>query len=450
MVNRKPTNTVSLAVTFLLLFAAGNCCAQNIWVCSWAASQQLPEPQNSLAVDDLRDATLRQVVHLSIGGTQVRVHFSNRFGTAPLHFASVHIARATSPAPGTIDPLADKALTFSRRPDVTVPAGAEYVSDPISFPVAPLSDLAVTIHFDVAPSGQTGHPGSRATSYLVHGDLVSAAALPESRKVEHWYFIAAVDVTAPPQAVAVVALGDSITDGHGSTTNRNDRWPDLLAKRLQLDRMTQSIAVVNEGIGGNRLLLDGLGPNALARLDNDVLAPAGVRLLIVLEGINDLGMLMRDGEVPKIEQEALVHRMVSAYEQIVARAHAHGIEAIGATLLPFVGSQFYHPGPDAEADRQTINQWIRTPGNFDAVIDFDKATRDPEHPDRLLAVFDSGDHLHPSPAGYAAMAEAIPLSLLTSAPPSQAAASMRWIRLHDCSASRPLPLDETHPGPESR
>jgi len=426
MVNRKRGMKASLSVIFLLLFSdIVNCRAQSNWVGSWAAAQQLPEPQNSLGLDELRDATLRQVVHLSIGGTQLRVHLSNRFGAAPLHFASVHIARATSPASGRIDPLTDKALNFSRRPDVTVPAGAEYLSDPISFPAAALSDLAITIHFDVSPSGQTGHPGSRATSYLAQGNLVSAAELPQPKKVEHWYFIAAVDVAVSPRAAVVVALGDSITDGHGSTTDGNDRWPDLLAKRLQADPATRSVAVLNEGIGGNRLLLNGLGPNGLARLDNDALAPAGVRYLIVLEGINDLGMLLRDGEVSKVEQEALVYRIISAYEQIIARAHAHGILAIGATLLPFVGSEFYHPGADAEADRQTINQWIRTPGHFDAFIDFDKVTRDPEHPDRLRAALDCGDHLHPSPAGYAAMAEAIPLSLFAPAPSPPAAASVR-------------------------
>jgi len=410
--------TSPAAIFVLFLAAAGNCRAQSNWVCSWAASQQLPEPQNSLGVDELRDATLRQSVHLSIGGTQLRVHFSNRFGITPLHIASVHLARAASLALGTIDVHTDKALAFSGRPDVTIPAGAEYLSDPISFTAPALSDLTTTIYFDVPPSEQTGHPGSRATSFLSRGNVVSVAELPAPKKVEHWYFLAGVDVAAPPRAAAVVALGDSITDGHGSTTNGNDRWPDLLAKRLQADRTARSVAVLNEGIGGNRLLLNGLGPNALARLDHDVLAPAGVRYLIVLEGINDLGMLMRESEVSKAEQEALVQSMISAYEQIVARAHAHGIKTVGATLLPFVGSEFYHPGPDAEAHRQTINQWIRAPGHFDAVIDFDKVTRDPVHPERLLAAFDSGDHLHPSPAGYAAMAEAIPLALfvdLTSA-----------------------------------
>jgi len=277
-----------------------------------------------------------------------------------------------------------------------------------------LSDLAITIHFETAPAGQTGHPGSRATSYLVHGDMVSAAELPEPKKVEHWYFIAAVEVTAPPKAAAIAALGDSITDGHGATTDGNNRWTDVLAQRLQTENAKHPRAVINEGIGGNRLLLDGLGPNALARFDEDVLAPAGVRYAIVLEGVNDLGMTTREGEIAASEHEALVRRILSAYEQMIMRAHAHGIEVIGATILPFVGSQFYHPGPATEADRQAINEWIRTRGHFDAVIDFDKVVRDPEHPDHLLAKFDSGDHLHPSVAGYAAMAQAIPLTLFAA------------------------------------
>lgn len=420
IIGKATRNSARLAGLLLFLLAAnGNSHGQSRWICSWATAQQLPEPHNSLAVDDLRDATLRQVVHLSIGGAELRVHLSNRFGRAPVKFDSVHVARAKSPASialnaGAIDVSTDKALSFSGRADVTVPAGAEYVSDPLAFSATALSDLAITIHFETAPAGQTGHPGSRATSYLVHGDLISAVELPEPKKVEHWYFIAGVDVTAPPKAAAIAALGDSITDGHGATTDRNNRWTDVLAQRLQAGNAKHPRALINEGIGGNRLLLDGLGPNALARFDEDVLAPAGVRYAIVLEGVNDLGMATHEGEIAASEHDALVRRIVSAYEQMITRAHAHGIEVIGATILPFAGAEFYHPGPATEADRQAINEWIRAPGHFDAAIDFDRVVRDPEHPDRLLAKFDSGDHLHPSVAGYAAMAEAIPLSLFAA------------------------------------
>jgi lysophospholipase L1-like esterase len=384
------------------------------WVGSWAAAQQVPEPQNALSPDDLRNATLRQIVHLSVGGATLRVRLSNAFGTAPLHLTAVHIARPLSPRSARIDAATDRALTFGGEPDVTIPQGADYLSDPVAFPAAPLSDLAITLHIDEPPSQQTGHPGSRATSYLAHGDLVSAPDLPDAKQVNHWYFISGVEVPASSSGAAIVALGDSITDGHGATLNGNDRWPDDLARRLQNHPATRGIGVLNEGIGGNRILLDGLGPNALARFDRDVLAQPGVRYLIVLEGVNDLGTLTRTGEVPQPAHQTLVHRILSAYAQMIERAHEHGIQVIGATILPYVGSDYYHPGPASEADRQAINQWIRAPGHFDAVIDFDKVMRDPAHPDRLLPAYDSGDHLHPSAAGYRAMADAIPLALFTT------------------------------------
>ena len=385
--------------------------AEGNWIGSWAASQQVPEPQNALEPGDLRDATLRQIVHLSVGGATLRVHLSNAFGTVPLHITSVHIARPVSAGAAKIDTASDKALSFSGSSDVTVPVGAEFISDPIDFPVAALSNLAITMHLDAPPAQQTGHPGSRATSYLAHGDLVSAVDLPEAKKVDHWYQLAGVDVIAPSNATAIVVLGDSITDGHGATTNGNDRWTDVLAQRLHSSSAVGTVGVLNQGIGGNHLLTDGLGPNALARFDRDVLAQTGVRYLIVLEGVNDLGGLARNGEVSAAEHAALVRRIEEAYQQIVLRAHAHGIKVIGATILPYMGSDYYHPGSSSEADRQAVNKWIRTPGHFDEIVDFDKIARDPAHPERLLPEYDSGDHLHPSPAGYSAMGAAVPLSL---------------------------------------
>jgi lysophospholipase L1-like esterase len=383
------------------------------WVGTWATSQQMPEPQNSLPPEALNDATLRQIVHLSVGGSSLRVHISNAFGFLPLSLTGVHIARPISPATAAIDPATDKALTFAGKPDVIIPAGAEYLSDPIDFPVAPLSDLAVSIHYDLPPAEQTGHPGSRATSYLVHGDALAAADMPGARRFDHWYQLAAIDVAAPANASAVVVLGDSITDGHGATTNGNDRWPDILAQRLQADLRTRNIGVLNQGIGGNHLLTDGLGPNSLARFDRDVLAQTGVRSLIVFEGVNDIGGLTRLIDPPPLEHQAFVHRVLAAYEQIVARARAAHLQVIGATITPYTDSGYYQPPASNEADRQTINAWIRTPGHFDAVIDFDKATADPQHPDHLNPIYDSGDHLHPSAAGYRAMGELIPLSLFT-------------------------------------
>jgi lysophospholipase L1-like esterase len=398
------------AFSLLSCFAQGTS-ATTHWVGTWASSQQIPEPVNALPPDQLRDATLRQIVHLSVGGSELRVHLSNAFGTAPLHIDSVHIARPLSSSSDQIDMTTDRALTFAGNSEVVIPAGGEYVSDPAEYPVSALSNLAISIHLQEPPAQETGHPGSRATSYVVHGNLVSAVTLPNAMKVDHWYQIAGVDVTAPADAVSIVALGDSITDGHATTTNGNDRWTDVLAERLQGSPATNRIGVLNEGIGGNHLLVDGLGPNALARFNRDVVGQTGVRYVIVFEGVNDLGGLTRLGEVPAAEHRTLVARIVAAYQQMILRAHAHGLEIIGGTITPYAGSDYYHPTARDEQDRNNVNAWIRTPGHFDAVIDFDKVVRDSSRPDRLLPGYDSGDHLHPSLAGYRAMANTIPLSL---------------------------------------
>ncbi len=407
----------SIRLLFLLLFSSGkHLHAQpgpktQVWIATWGASQQIPEPQNALPSDDLRDATVRQIFHLSAGGPEVRVHLSNVFGTGALHFTSVHVARPISSTSPVIDQATDRAILFSGKSEVTIPPGAEFVSDPIEYTVGALSDLAVSFHLDEPPTMQTAHPGSRATSYYVHGDSVSAASLVSPKHVEHWYQVAGIDVLAGSNAAAIVALGDSITDGHGATVNGNDRWTDVLAARLQASPALTRIGMSNQGIGGNHLLTDGLGPNALARFDRDVLATACVRWLIVFEGVNDLGGLTRNGEVTSAEHAAMVQRVVAAYRQIILRAHAHQLHVMGATITPYAGSDYYHPGPLSEADRQAVNQWIRTPGNFDAVIDFDRVVADSQHPDRLLPVYDSGDHLHPSAAGYRAMGQSVSLSL---------------------------------------
>jgi lysophospholipase L1-like esterase len=400
-----------VAICFLARTLARPAAKETVWVASWGASQQIPEPQNALPSDELRDATVRQIFRLSVGGPALRVRLSNAFGTEALHFTSVHIARAVSPSLPAIDVASDRPLTFAGSADVSVPPGAEFVSDPLEFAVTPLSDVAVTFHLELPPSRETGHPGSRATSYYEHGNAVSAATMTGAKHVDHWYQISEIDVQAAPGAGTVVALGDSITDGHGATTNGNDRWTDVLAQRLQGSPEPRNIGVSNQGIGGNHLLTDGLGPNALARFDHDVLAPAGVRWVIVFEGVNDLGGLARDGEVSPAEHAAQVQRVVSAFQQIIARAHAHGLRVYGATITPYVGSTYYHPGPLSESDRQAVNQWIRGAGHFDAVIDFDSVLRDPEHPERLLPGYDSGDHLHPSPAGYRALGNAVSLAL---------------------------------------
>jgi lysophospholipase L1-like esterase len=400
-----------LALTGNLTAQPGSETKNNVWVSSWGSSQQIPEPQNSLPVDDMRDATVRQIVHLSLGGSAVRVHLSNAFGRVALHFTSVHIATPVSPASAAIEQGRDRVLAFAGKPDVTIPPGAEYVSDPVEMLVAPLSNLAVTFHLAEPPSPETGHPGSRSTTYYVHGDQVTAPDLPDAKRVDHWYQLTEIDVQSKRGAAVVVALGDSITDGHASTTNGNDRWTDELAKKLQAWGKTRNIGVSNQGIGGNHLLTDGLGPNVLARLDRDVLVPAGVRWVIVFEGVNDLGRLSGRREGSAEEHAELVARIIAAYQQITERAHAHGLRVYGATITPFVGSFYAAPGSQNEQDREAVNNWIRANGNFDAVIDFDAVVRDPAHPDQMLPAYDCGDHLHPGPAGYKAMGDAVPLNL---------------------------------------
>lgn len=382
------------------------------WVGSWASAQMAPDAKNSLAAEDYPDATLRQVVRLSIGGDKIRVRLSNAFGTQPLTIKAARVAVSAALNSARIDPTTDRALTFSGRSEVTIPAGADYWSDPVALKVTPLTSLAISLHYPAAPSVQTGHPGSRATSYILTGDHTADADLPGAKTADRWFQISSVDVVsdkAPNGARAIVAFGDSITDGYGVQPNTNLRWTDGLLERLK----DKNLGVLNLGIGGNRVLLDGLGPNALARFERDVLSQAGVTHVILLEGVNDLGVLTRDAPATPEAHKALVEQVIGAYRQMITRAHARGIKVIGATILPYAGSAYYHPGPQSEVDRQAINTFIRAPGNFDGVIDWDKALRDPARPTYLLKAYDN-DGLHPNMAGYKAMAEAIPLSLFES------------------------------------
>lgn len=388
--------------------APARAAGQSIWVGTWASAQMPLDTKDALPPTASRDVTLRQLVRVSAGGSKVRVHVSNAFGREPLTITEVHIAKAASPGSSRIGLPTDRAVTFQGQRSITIPAGADYLSDPVAAAVPALTTLAISMHVASLPKVETGHAGSRATSYFAAGDRTSATELSGAGTTDHWYFVSGVDVARPATA-AVAVLGDSITDGHGVATNTDRRWTDYLAARLAKSRPT---AVLNLGIGGNRLLADGLGPNALARFDRDVLERNGVRTLIILEGVNDLGVLTRDGPVLPEQHRALVQQMIAAYAQMVARAHNRGIKVIGATIMPDGASGYYHPDASNEADRAAVNAWIREPGNFDGVVDFDALMRDPAHPERLRKEFDSGDGLHPSPAGYRFMGEAVPLSLL--------------------------------------
>ena len=376
------------------------------WVTTWTAAPQLVEEANLPPAPGFGDATLRQKLRVSIGGQKVRLRFSNAFGQTALTLVSVHIARSAGGS--AIQTATNRAITFRGAASVVIPAGALIVSDGLDFDLPPLSDVAVTIRLRGAPAALTGHPGSRTTSYLQSGDVTTAPALPDAVPVVHWYFLTAIEVLASANTAAVGILGDSISDGRGSTTDGNDRWPDIFARRLQAASPNAPIAVLNLALGGNRLLRDGVGPNALARFDRDVLSQPGLRWLIVLEGINDIGNAAHARA--KGEWVPTADDVIHAYEQIIERAHAHDILVYGATLMPFEGFEPYDT-PEAEKERQRVNAWIRASGRFDGVIDFDAITRDPDRPARLSPKVDVGDHLHLSPAGYRIMADAVDLAL---------------------------------------
>jgi lysophospholipase L1-like esterase len=382
------------------------------WVSSWGSAQIRVDPKDAIPATARGNATLRQLIRTSIGGGRVRLRLSNVFGAAPLTITGVHIARAMSADAQRIDPPTDRSVPFNGASAVTIPAGAEYVSDPVSMNLPALATLAVTIHFAEVPKVQTGHPGSRATSYFAPGDQLSAVELRGVSTVDHWYFLSALDVESELRSAAVAVVGDSIVDGHGVVSNTNTRWTDFLAERLK--GAERPIAVLNVGIGSNCLVEACVGPSAVARFGRDVLERSAVRYVIILEGVNDLGMLTRDAPASAAAHHALVERMIGAYAQMTARARERGIKVIGATIMPYGASGYYHPDAANDADRKAVNAWIRTPGNVDAVVDFDALMRDPAQPQRLRKVFDSGDGLHPSPEGYRFMGGAVPLALFAT------------------------------------
>lgn len=380
------------------------------WTAAWASAQMVPAGDQVVPLEWLEDATLRTVVRVGLSGPHLRLRLSNAHGTEPLAIGALTVARSADNRTPRLDGAA-VAVRFGGLASTVIPAGAEAWSDPVDLPVTAGADLTVSLYLPEPPMPPTGHPGSRATTWFVHGDQTASAELTGAQTAPRWLVLAGIEVFAP-EARAVVAFGDSITDGFGVQPDTNLRWTDHLAARLRADPAYAQIAVLNAGIGGNRLLLDGLGPNALARFERDVLSQPGVTHVIVLEGVNDLGVLTREGPATPEQHAALVAQATEALRQIVLRARARGIKAIGATILPFATSATYRPPAETEAGRQAINAWIRAPGNFDAVIDFDAAMRDPADPTRLDPAHDSGDGLHPSLDGYRAMAAAVPLELL--------------------------------------
>lgn len=379
------------------------------WVGVWATAVMPADEGSALPNEALSDATLRQRVRVSADGRRIRLRLTNDHGTAPMRLAGVHVALAADKA-GAITPGTDHAVTFAGRTEASVAAGAYALSDPVDLPVKAGQSLAISIHFQGAPARQTLHHMALTTGWLAPGDQTAATSLADAKPVSHWWQIAGVEAERDGGAVAV--LGDSLTDGHGLATDADGRWTDVLADRLHASG--SSLSVLNLGIAGNRLTRDGSGISGLARLDRDILSQSGLKTMILFEGTNDLGMISREGPVTPQVRARTVQAVIDGYQQVIARAHARGVRVIGATLMPFTGTGFYRSDADADADRQAVNRWIRTAGQFDGVIDFDAVVRDPAAPDHLAAAFDSGDHLHPSPAGYRALGQAVPLELLKS------------------------------------
>jgi lysophospholipase L1-like esterase len=403
------------------------------WVGTWGSAPAGPPLQADLM--SFNGQTLRLIVHTSIGGSRVRIRLSNELGTAPLQLGSAHIARRQTGA--VIMTGTDRVLTFNGAESVTIPPGAPVLSDPVDLEVPAMSDLAVSLYLPGKVQANTIHATAFQTNYVsLPGNFTGSMALPTDHTITSWPFLTEVDVDAPGSA-AIVALGDSITDGANTMDDSNHRWPDLLALRLQSTRdlvnhaqaghaaavvgINGQLGVVNRGIGGDRLLRDPgdqplFGKAGLARFDRDVLATAGAQYLIVLFGINDIGH-PGTGKIP-LSEAVTPPELIDGYQQLIAHAHANGVPVYGATLTPFEGTVF--PGfysPEKEAVRVAVNNWIRTSDAFDAVIDFEGALRDPAHPSRMLPAYDSGDHLHPNDLGMQAMADAIPLELFKNAAP---------------------------------
>jgi lysophospholipase L1-like esterase len=391
------------------------------WIETWTASPQpVWDPEFFAPINiprALRNQTVRQIAAISIGGKKVRVVLSNEYGSKPLVIGAAHIALAGSGA--TIVPGSDRALSFDGHPSVTIPPGAPVISDPVDLTVEPLSNVAVSLFLPEITPLTTFHWEGVQTAFISpEGNFAGDADMKADSTIKARLFLSGIMVDAPPNARAVVTFGDSITDGADSTPDANHRWPDVLARRL-VQAGGAPIAVLNEGISGARVLSDRMGVNALARFDRDVLSHPHADTVILMMGINDIGW--PDSILAPHEQAPSADDIIDGYKQLIARAHLHGMRIIGATLTPFEDTFKGTPlegyyNTDKEQKRQAVNQWIRSSGAFDGVIDFDAATRDPNHPAHIQAAFDSGDHLHPQDAGYKAMADSIDLKMLNPQP----------------------------------
>ncbi len=377
--------------------------APDRWVGTWGAAPSA-EPGSRLNLG-VSDTTYREIVHVSRGGDMVRITLSNAFGKEPLQIGEVHLALRDKA--DAIKLSSAHALTFGGQTSVTIPPGGAAVSDSVALKLPAFSDLAISFFLPAQTVTEgTVHDLALETSYTVAGNQVSSASLNAPKKLGRWPFLTDVDVLGDGASAAVIPFGDSITDGYRSTSDNNSRWPDDLARRLAGSRKTRQDGVMNEGISGNRVLHDGAGPSALARFDRDVLSQAGARYVILLEGINDIGAATQNQHPHDV---ITATDLIQGLSILAARAHTRGLKVIGATLTPYVGAGYESAA--GEAMRQQVNQWIRTSNQIDGVVDFDKATRDPQHPERFNPKYDSGDHLHPSDAGYKAMADAFDLKL---------------------------------------
>jgi lysophospholipase L1-like esterase len=407
-----------ICVALAFTVAAPNALGADQWVATWAAAPQsahivFPVPARAATPanppplfpppPNFTNQTVRMIARSSIGGRGARIHLSNAYGSGPLRIGAAHIALHDKDS--SILVASDHALMFSGKPSFTIPAGAEIVSDPVALDVPSLADLVVSVYIPGEDSSPTDHFTGLHTTYIAKGDLTAAAAFTGATKRESWYWLSGIDVLAPTKTALIVAFGDSITDGATSTPDMDQSWPSQLARRLAANKATAHFAIVNEGISGNRLLADGMGVSALTRFDHDVLSEPGVKWLIVLEGINDIGFASMAG--PDISLTA--DDLIAAHKQIIERAHLHGIRVAGATLTPYSGAAYYSDA--GETIREAVNQWIRSSKAFDAVIDFDAATQDPDHPKQIRPAYNLRDHLHPNDAGYKAMADAVDLSI---------------------------------------